>query len=524
MRSREQRLLSRSGFPPVPAIFYSYNNFFNLLLLLTPRRIAGSAPTRIVNWGTSNKCNRWRVDVKENRNLKLISAKKTLFSISRIIFFIVLITLIPATWILWQKLEGERPVVSWDLPQFITPDNTHTIDISDKKSGIRSVQVFLIQQTKEVMLVDQMIEPAIVHDLSVPLKIDARKHRLADGAATVRIVVRDMSWNRWFHGNKTETARDVTIDSKPPGISVLTRFHNINQGGAGLVIYRLSEPCSFHGVQVGEKIFQGQSGLFKDPAIMACLIALDYRQGPGTELFVLARDMAENASRSGFPVHILKKTFKTDSIRITDEFLNQNLSGFNIETDSNTPNPQLDRFLKINREYRTTNTRQLLTFNEDSSPAILWERGFLRMPNAAPRAGFADHRIYLYQEKEIDRQVHLGVDLASVRQAPIPAANTGHVIKTEDIGIYGNTVVIDHGLGLFSMYSHLSRFSVQPGQSVKKGDIIGYTGMTGLAAGDHLHFAMAIRDVFVNPIEWWDESWIKNNITSKIQDVHLLTP
>jgi murein DD-endopeptidase MepM/ murein hydrolase activator NlpD len=118
----------------------------------------------------------------------------------------------------------------------------------------------------------------------------------------------------------------------------------------------------------------------------------------------------------------------------------------------------------------------------------------------------------------------MGVDLASLRQSPIPAANSGRVVQTENIGIYGNTVVIDHGLGLFSMYSHLSRFVAQPGQQVKKGDVIGYTGTSGLAAGDHLHFAMTVRHVFVNPIEWWDESWIKNNITSKIQDVNLLYP
>jgi hypothetical protein len=447
-----------------------------------------------------------------------------LFKLSRIIVLIFLIALIPVAWVLWHKLEVEKPVISMDLPQSINPEKELTIRVFDKKSGIRRVQILLTQQGRAVTLVDQQIDPAIVHDLSIPLKIDARKHRLADGAATIQISVRDMSWQKWFHGNKTEITRDVTIDSKPPQISVLTRFHNINQGGAGLVIYRLSEPCPVHGVQVGDNFFPGQSGLFKDPDVMACLIALDYRQGHGTELFVRATDAADNASRGGFPVHMLRKTFKTDSIPITDEFLNQKMPEFHIETASNSPNPLLEQFLKINREFRDANDAQLVSRVNDSSATLFWEGGFVRMPNSAPRAGFADLRIYLYQGKEIDRQNHMGVDLASLRQSPIPAANSGRVVQTENIGIYGNTVVIDHGLGLFSMYSHLSRFVAQPGQQVKKGDVIGYTGTSGLAAGDHLHFAMTVRHVFVNPIEWWDESWIKNNITSKIQDVNLLYP
>jgi murein DD-endopeptidase MepM/ murein hydrolase activator NlpD len=80
-------------------------------------------------------------------------------------------------------------------------------------------------------------------------------------------------------------------------------------------------------------------------------------------------------------------------------------------------------------------------------------------------------------------------------------------------------VVIDHGVGLFSMYSHLSQIDVTQGQSVAKGDIIGRTGTTGLAGGDHLHFGMMVNQTYVNPIEWWDPAWIKNNVTDKIAAV-----
>jgi murein DD-endopeptidase MepM/ murein hydrolase activator NlpD len=93
------------------------------------------------------------------------------------------------------------------------------------------------------------------------------------------------------------------------------------------------------------------------------------------------------------------------------------------------------------------------------------------------------------------------------------------VVFGGNLGIYGETVMIDHGLGLFSMYSHLSHIAVKPGDRVSKGDNIGRTGSTGLAGGDHLHFSMLVNGTFVNPVEWWDEKWIENNVMSKIEQV-----
>jgi murein DD-endopeptidase MepM/ murein hydrolase activator NlpD len=102
----------------------------------------------------------------------------------------------------------------------------------------------------------------------------------------------------------------------------------------------------------------------------------------------------------------------------------------------------------------------------------------------------------------------------------VGAANAGRVILAEPVGIFGNTVIIDHGFGLASLYSHLSHMAVSVGDTVQKGHVIGNTGMTGLAAGDHVHFSMIVHNVFVNPLEWWDPNWIENNITAKIRAVN----
>jgi murein DD-endopeptidase MepM/ murein hydrolase activator NlpD len=195
---------------------------------------------------------------------------------------------------------------------------------------------------------------------------------------------------------------------------------------------------------------------------------------------------------------------------------------FNIDVAPGSETPMVDKFLKVNRELRNSNGKQLLEIVSETDKKLYWKGAFLRLPHSARKANFADHRNYKYKDHVIDQQVHLGIDLASVAHSPVPSSNSGKVVFTGHLGIYGKTVVIDHGFGVFSTYSHLSAFSVKQGQVVSKGDTIGRTGSTGLAGGDHLHFGIMVHNTFVNPVEWWDATWIKNNISTKIETVKSL--
>ena len=445
---------------------------------------------------------------------------------SKFMLMVCVIVLLPVAWIIAGKLEGKKPSILINPPvQYIGKTQTLSGTVSDAQSGVRKVWVGLVKDGKETVLFQKHLPSAGImgggekHEISFNIKIEPESLGITDGKAILRMVAKDYSWRSWLSGNTTYLEKDVIIDTKPPGLDILTRIHNVSQGGTGLVIYRLSEPCLDSGVAVGENFFPGYAGYFKDKNLFMAFFALNYTQGPGTNILVKATDFAGNNNREGFPHYIRKRSFKKVDIKISDRFLNWKMPEFNIDVSPDSKTPMLDKFLKVNRELRNSNGRQLLEIVNKTDNKLYWNGVFLRLPNSARKANFADHRKYKYKGHIIDRQVHMGIDLASVAHSPVPASNSGKVAFTGDLGIYGKTVIIDHGFGLFSTYSHLSAIDVKIGQVISKGDVIGRTGTTGLAGGDHLHFGIIVHNTFVNPVEWWDATWIKNNISTKIKTV-----
>ncbi|MBW2429718.1 MAG: M23 family metallopeptidase [Deltaproteobacteria bacterium] len=436
------------------------------------------------------------------------------------------IIIVPAAFFLMIRLEGEQPSMELDLAaSYIGRSQELSLSASDTKSGLRQLWVGLMKDGKEVVLYDESFPSAgffkggIAHDTLVKIPVAPLDLGFSDGKAILRMVVRDYSWRNWWKGNKTYAEKPVVIDTRAPAMEVFTSAHNVNQGGTGLVIFRTSETCSQSGVQVGNKFFPGHKGYFKDPLVYLTFFALGYEQGRDTTIHLIAVDQAGNQGKSGLTHYIRRQTFRKDRINITDRFLKKKLPDFDSEIPRDSKTSPVARFLYINRDLRQANYQKIAEACRNTDNKLHWQGEFLRLPNAANRAGYADHRTYFYQKKEIDRQVHLGIDLASLANSPVPAANSGVVMFARPLGIYGRTVIIDHGFGLFSMYSHLSFIAVKAGDRVSKGDNLGRTGSTGLAGGDHLHFSMLINDTFVNPVEWWDKKWIQNNVLSKIEQV-----
>jgi murein DD-endopeptidase MepM/ murein hydrolase activator NlpD len=257
------------------------------------------------------------------------------------------------------------------------------------------------------------------------------------------------------------------------------------------------------------------------PGEAVALFAIDYdEEGPEASLqqrvLLFADDAVGNRRTAPFVHKFIPRPMGQDVIELTDAFLDK-VVGPIAATDPTVPGgTPLERYLFINGELRRANNATLVELAKDTAPTQLWSEVFQPFGDAAIKGAFADRRQYRYQGKQVDQQDHLGFDLARTSQSPVNAGNDGRVVLAQPLGIYGNCVVIDHGLGLMTLYAHLSVIDVSKGADVTRGQIIGKTGATGLAGGDHLHFTTVLHGQPCNPIEWWDDHWITDRLRRKL--------
>jgi murein DD-endopeptidase MepM/ murein hydrolase activator NlpD len=279
-------------------------------------------------------------------------------------------------------------------------------------------------------------------------------------------------------------------------------------------------------VRVGDQEYPGfpASGArmgHADPGLRVAFFALLWNQESTTPIELYAHDDVGNESRAAFDYRVLPKKFKDSRIELDDRFLARvvpAILGKSTELKVNDPADLAGSFLRINGDLRHENNDTIRALARASAPKILWEGTFKQLVNTAVEGGFADQRTYVYQGRVVDHQVHLGFDLASVSNASVQAANHGRVAYAGWLGIYGNCVIVDHGMGLQSLYAHLSSITVRPGSPVSLGQVLGYTGSTGLAGGDHLHFTMLLGGNPVTPVDWWSDKWVQDRIMRKLRE------
>ena len=322
---------------------------------------------------------------------------------------------------------------------------------------------------------------------------------------------------------ETTVTRDLDVRLEPPRVGVLSLHHFVNHGGPEFVVFRATPADVTAGVRVGEveyPAFPGSSVGIKDPAARVALFVLGYDQDRDSNISVFARDVAGNQVTSPIDRRVFPKPFAKSRIEINDAFLQrvvpaiaENTPGANIDTSD-----LVKGFLTINRDLRRQNNQTIAELAAKTRPEMMWREAFSQLGNTSIESRFADYRTYIHNGSEIDQQVHLGFDLASLQRAPVASSNRGVVLFANYLGIYGNCVIVDHGLGVQSLYAHLSTIDVKEGDTVEKGQTLGRTGATGLAGGDHLHFTLLINGVAVNPIEMWDPHWMEDRVFRKIRE------
>ena len=407
--------------------------------------------------------------------------------------------------------DSEKPRITL-LPQAEATSfkRPFILTAADDQSGIRTLTVTVTQGQRRFDVLRKVYDPP--RD-QVSERFTLEGSELRGGAFEMQAAAADGSYANLGAGNTARVARNMRLDTSLPAIKPLTPAHYVRQGGAALVIYEVNKDVAKSGVQAGDVFFPGykqKSGQY------ACLFA--FPDGLDAEAFkprILVEDTAGN-EKTGFFVNMaIKRRFRDERVELSDEFLAAKLPAFaGLFPEVRDP---VERFKKLNTDLRRQNEATLVDLATHTAPEPLWDGAFIYLPRSVVKGSFGADRVYVYKGQEIDHEHHTGIDLASVPAAPVPAANNGVVVLAGPLGVYGQTVVIDHGMGLQSLYGHLSSIAVAVGDTVKKGDVIGATGATGLAVGDQVHFAMLLAGQPVIPIEWWDAHWLEDNITQKFK-------
>jgi murein DD-endopeptidase MepM/ murein hydrolase activator NlpD len=434
---------------------------------------------------------------------------------------------VAAASIFYVSSRETAPLVTFEQPQRVVGQTgTLTVAIETPDARIKELSVSLDQNGQVTPLVTGDSTNAVrtgpnTLKFSRPFGKQAVPQLKAGQARIVVKATRKSFLN--LRTLTTTATKDVQVRLEPPKISVVSTHHYVNHGGTEFVVYRATPTDVASGVRVGDVEYPGfPVSAGGDGTLKAAFFALLYNQALRTKIVAFARDEAGNEATASFIDNVFEKPQKKSRIELDDKFIGRVVPEILEHSPELKREPpaagadMLPAFLEENGELRRRNADQIAAFAKKTSSSRLWDGPFVQLGNSKVEAAFADHRTYIYKGKEVDRQVHLGFDLAVTSRVPVVAANAGTVLNASWLGIYGNCVIIDHGMGVQSLYGHLSSFDVNVGDRVTRGQTIGRSGMTGLAGGDHLHFTMLVNGRMVNPVEWWDPHWIQDRVVRKL--------
>jgi hypothetical protein len=382
-----------------------------------------------------------------------------------IIIFILASTYCYAYSLLDYMTDKSKPIVSSDFVagNYYKGKITIPFVITDDGTLVKEVEVYLDANdvTKKVKFGDKYYRNS--------LSIDTED--LRDGEHTLTIIALDAAKQR----NRAIQEIIFYADNTPPLLKLASGGGMFSQGKTGIIYFTSTEPS----LEISG-VFQG-----KDLRIYPFLkryravigFAVDEPGNQNYYLMVKAKDRAGNESVYHYKVYM--------------GTLHYGVSRFVLKPKKAVmlmPDTIRDDWKKI---------EDIVV--EENSQKYWWGRFWY--PLKAPMTMNFGRKEYINGE-EAGR--HRGMDLAAPEGTPIKASNAGMVRLAERLPAHGNTVVIEHGQGIFTYYAHMVRTAVHPGEMVKKGQVIGYVGKTGVATGPHLHFSMSVHNLRVDPAQWID--------------------
>ena len=436
---------------------------------------------------------------------------------SRLPFILLLLAIVAsalgaAGWFVGPRLESVAPQVA------ITPEGEAVgqtplqVQVSDGGTGLRSVTVTLSQGgTEHKIAADELVQP--LHEKTYTVAL-AKVPGIKEGPAVLKVAARDAAL---WRGNQTVVERRLTLDLTPPTLQLVADDRYVNFGGVGVLVYKTSADTVRTGVQFGTRFFPGFAGQVRGhPDHWLVLFAHAYDVPTDARPKLVAADAAGNSRELAVRYELKNVKYRKSTLPLSERFVRDKVAPLLADATLRQGAPR-DVFVAVNQGLRKDNEEKIAALTRQAAPPMLWRGAFVQLSNSKVEANFADERTYTWNGEPIDTAYHLGYDLSVTKAYPVEAANAGTVVFAGDLGIYGGTVIIDHGLGLFTLYSHLSAIEVQVGATLAKKQILGKTGQTGLAAGDHLHYGVYLSGVAVLPVEWWDAQWLEDNLAPKLE-------
>jgi len=385
--------------------------------------------------------------------------------------------------------------------------------------SIESIEIFLIVNNDKTFLIyskNQFDNSKSTHDLDVGFNENSEFIKYIKKAKDTELTLTyNVQYKNKFFNSELDDSYLISVDFKPPEISNIESDGYVYLGGVGYI--RLQSSLDVAKLYLDN----GNGDLFypisnKKNDVIEHLIFFTCSNKPCNQnrVKIYAEDFAKNSTVVFKKIRTIKNKkwpkylIKIDRENFTDkynEILNSNIQTIN-----------KNDFLRINKVERALNESKIKKLTTNISLEKYFKGQFNQLANSKVSSYFSEERSYYFSDSKdeiIDIQLHWGYDLSSTRNADVFPINSGKVVYVDNsLGIYGSVVIIDHGLGFYSLYSHLNNIYVKKDEIVNKNTLIGLTGTTGMAFGDHLHLGIYLQGVPVDPVEFWDRKYINLKI------------
>jgi len=324
--------------------------------------------------------------------------------------------------------------------------------------------------------------------------------------------------NTWpFIKSKIKFTTHIT----KPKLELLTISPTITHGGTGIITFESEkkENLSFLALIDERKVSYYPQTLVKDGFyILLFSWYSDYSNNLSNQ-YLLSIDKSGNITRLPINTKSILRNHKKRIINLPNNYTQQKAKELSltkkeaeeIEGNIEAINSVLSKQKSISRWFLTRTNFQD-SINQTISNPLFFSLPSNPMKKYITTSKYGEQRKYYYKKKIVRTSVHRGLDFASYKNSPLYALLDGTVAYADWNGGYGNNIIIDHGLGVFTSYAHAKKLLVKQGDKIKSGQLIAISGSTGQSTGDHLHLSLIIQGMYVEPKEWLSENFINKNI------------